>query len=80
MPEVILENHKTYPSSLLVELTEREIEILKLLIQGLSNPEIATLLFISQSTVKTHLRSLYKKLNVEHRVQAAVIGVQQGLI
>ncbi|MCU0570673.1 MAG: response regulator transcription factor [Oculatellaceae cyanobacterium Prado106] len=61
------------------EFTIRERDILKLMTQGKSNPEIARTLFISQSTVKTHLRSIFKKMGVEHRVQAAVIAVQQGL-
>jgi two-component system, NarL family, response regulator LiaR len=62
------------------ELTSRERDILQLVVQGLSNPEIAAALFISQSTVKTHLRSIFKKLDVEHRVQAVVIAIQHDLI
>jgi DNA-binding NarL/FixJ family response regulator len=62
------------------ELTSRERDVLHLLVQGLSNPEIAAALFISQSTVKTHLRSIFKKLDVEHRVQAVVIAMQRDLI
>lgn len=63
-----------------LELTAREIDVLKLLAQGLSNAEIADQLFISHNTVKTHLKSIFSKLGVEHRVQAAVIALQQGLI
>ena len=56
-------------------LTTRENEILKLIIEGRSNPEIANLLFISTHTVKAHLESIYRKLGVHNKVQAAVYAV-----
>ncbi|MBC7948939.1 MAG: winged helix-turn-helix transcriptional regulator [Chitinophagaceae bacterium] len=53
-----------------LELSKRELEILSLLAQGHSNQEIATKLFVSLSTVKTHLQNLFEKLDVKRRTQA----------
>lgn len=61
-------------------LTEREIEVLRLVAQGVSNPEIAQELVITINTVKTHLRNILEKLQLENRTQAATYAVQKGLI
>lgn len=61
-------------------LTEREIEVLRLVAQGVSNPDIAERLFITVNTVKTHLRNILEKLQVDNRTQAATYAVQKGLI
>lgn len=61
-------------------LTEREIEVLRLVAQGVSNPDIAQELFITVNTVKTHLRNILEKLQLENRTQAATYAVQKGLI
>lgn len=61
-------------------LTSREFEILKLIIVGKSNPEIAKELFISVHTVKAHVSSILEKFAVEDRVQIAVKAVREGLI
>ena len=53
-----------------LELSKREMEILDLLAKGLSNQEIASTLFVSVSTVKTHLQNLFEKLEVKRRTQA----------
>ena len=53
-----------------LELSKRELEILSLLAQGHSNQEIAAKLFISLSTVKTHIQNLFEKLDVKRRIQA----------
>ena len=53
-----------------LELSKRELEILNLLAQGHSNQEIAEKLFVSLSTVKTHIQSLFEKLDVKRRIQA----------
>jgi LuxR family maltose regulon positive regulatory protein len=59
------------PSSLLVEpLSERELEVLRLLAAGLSNPEIAQQLYVAVSTVRSHAKSIYGKLNVHGRWEA----------
>ncbi len=61
-------------------LTEREVEILILVAQGLSDKEIAAQLFVSDSTVKTHLRAIYGKLKLRNRAHAAAFAVQSRLL
>ena len=63
-----------------LELSKRELEILSLLAQGHSNQEIATKLFISLSTVKTHIQNLYEKLDVKRRIQAVEKAKRLNLI
>ncbi len=60
-------------------LTKREWEVLSLLASGYSNQKIASNLFISEATVKSHINHIYKKLNVHDRVEAALIAQQQNL-
>jgi len=60
------------------DLSEREIEILKLVSQGLSNKEIARALFISINTVKVHLRNIFAKIKVVSRTEAALYSIEQG--
>jgi DNA-binding CsgD family transcriptional regulator/N-acetylneuraminic acid mutarotase len=62
------------------ELSERELEILKLLATGLSNKEIAAQLFLSINTVKVHLRNIFAKLGVQSRTEATVIAIQRGYV
>lgn len=61
-------------------LTKRELEILKLVSNGQSNRDLATALNISERTVKNHLSSLFKKLDVEDRTQAAVFAIKNDLV
>ncbi len=61
-------------------LTHRERDVLRLLVEGLSNDEIAQRLFLSEATVKKHLGSIMTKLHVRNRVQVAVLGVRQGIV
>jgi DNA-binding CsgD family transcriptional regulator len=61
-------------------ITARELEILALIAQGLSNREIAEKLFVSENTVKTHSSRLFDKLNAKRRTQAAQLGKEFGLI
>lgn len=68
---------KTY---LLDPLSARELEVLHFLSKGFSNKEIATTIFISDSTVKTHTLHIYKKLEAANRTQAIVIAKEWGLI
>jgi two-component system, NarL family, response regulator LiaR len=64
----------------LFHLSNRELEVLKLLIEGYSNSEIATALHLSIHTIKTHVRSLMNKFAVEHRVQIAVFAIRNQLV
>ncbi len=61
-------------------LTQREIEILSLIIEGKSNPEISEELIISIHTVKAHIESIYRKLGVHNKVQAAVFAILNNII
>jgi two-component system, NarL family, response regulator LiaR len=61
-------------------LSDREMDVLKLLVEGQSNGAIAQTLFVSESTVKAHLRSIMTKFQVNDRVQVAVIALRLGLI
>jgi two-component system, NarL family, response regulator LiaR len=62
------------------DLTERETEVLKLMVEGLSNPEIAKRLSVSRSTVKTHVSNVLSKLGVSSRVEAVTTAIQRKLI
>ena len=64
----------------IVPLSERELEVLKLIVDGKSNQEIAGKLFITLATVKTHVRSILNKLSVDDRTQAAVKAMREGLV
>ncbi len=61
-------------------LTRREIEVLKLLAEGLFNKEIAYTLNISEKTVKNHVSNIFKKINVSDRTQAAVYAIKNNLV
>jgi DNA-binding NarL/FixJ family response regulator len=61
-------------------LTEREMDVLRLLTQGKSNKEIARALFIGDRTVKSHLSAIFQKLGVTDRTQAALYAVRHGLV
>jgi len=62
------------------DLSEREIEILKLVAQGLSNKEIATQLFISINTVKVHLRNIFEKIGVFSRTEATLFAIEHSIV
>jgi DNA-binding NarL/FixJ family response regulator len=63
-----------------IDLTEREVEILNMLTQGLSNPEIAERLHLAPGTVRNYVSSILAKLGVSDRTQAAVLAVRWGLV
>ncbi|HEY0840851.1 MAG TPA: response regulator transcription factor [Vulgatibacter sp.] len=61
-------------------LSPRETEILQLIAKGLTNPEVADVLSLSRSTIRTHLEHIYEKLDVTNRVEAVTEGLRKGLI
>ena len=61
-------------------LTEREIEVMRLIAKGKTNSEIAADLFVGETTVKTHISNLFTKLDLRDRVQAVVYAYESGLI
>jgi DNA-binding NarL/FixJ family response regulator len=71
--------HRQPPPKAVEHLTSRELDVYRLLTQGLSNAEIGRKLFISDTTVKTHVTRLLQKLNVRDRAQAIVLAYQTGL-
>lgn len=70
------ENHPSLPGM----LTPRELEVVGLLAQGKSNPDIAGMLMISRATVKVHVERIIRKLGVSDRTQAVVRAIERGLI
>ena len=67
-------------SSALSELSQRELEVLRLMSRGLNNAEIADHLILGQATVKTHVASILRKLAVRDRVQAVVFAYEHGIV
>lgn len=81
-PEPVRHNEPNLPKEKCREnsLSVRELEVLKLVVEGLSNQEIANKLFLSLETVKTHMRRIMDKLVVSDRTQAAVKAMRNGLV
>ncbi len=73
-------DQQVQPATLLTDkLTEREVDVLRLLARGLTNADIAARLYLSEGTVRNHVSSIFAKLEVADRTQAAVIAIQHGL-
>lgn len=62
------------------KLTDRELEVLKLLVKGVTNQEIARALFVTEATVKTHLTHIFTKLEVDSRSRAILLAQETGLV
>ncbi|OHB70648.1 MAG: hypothetical protein A2W23_08500 [Planctomycetes bacterium RBG_16_43_13] len=71
---------KIQSKTMQIPLTPRERRILELIVEGCSNEKIAKTIYISKDTVKTYLKSIYKKLHVKSRTAAAVVAVRGGLV
>jgi NarL family two-component system response regulator LiaR len=73
--------NRTLPAESLAEpLTEREEDVIRLLGQGMSNKEIGAALFVSETTIKYHLKNIYSKLGASDRTEAALVATQRGIL
>jgi two-component system, NarL family, response regulator LiaR len=78
--QTLLPSRQSARSQVGSDLTRREREVLSLLVEGVSNKEIAARLFISQGTVRLHVTNILRKLNAPNRTAAAMLAVQYGLV
>lgn len=79
--QLVLTNLKpSTPNAPIPNLSEREMEVLRLIVEGKSNNEIAKALYLSPNTIKTHVRGIMNKLAVDDRVQAAVMALRSGWV
>ncbi len=73
-------SRQTQPASRIIErLTEREVDVLRLIARGLNNSEIAERLHLSEGTVRNHVSAIFAKLDVADRTQAAILSIRHGI-
>jgi DNA-binding NarL/FixJ family response regulator len=77
---VMIKKHEERPALLVPRLTERELEVLKLVARGMANKDIAKALFISENTVKNHVRNILEKLQLHSRMEAAMYAVREKIL
>lgn len=78
--QALIQASKQKAAPVRYDLTERELDVLALMVEGISNPEIADRLVVSRSTVKFHVSSILSKLGVSSRTEAVALAFQQGLL
>jgi DNA-binding NarL/FixJ family response regulator len=76
----VARNSTLSETTVTADLSERELEVLKLLAGGLTNAEIAERLFLTRGTVRNYVSAILNKLNVEDRTQAAILAIRHGLV
>ena len=76
----MIKKHEERPAMPVPRLTERELEVLKLVARGMANKDIAAELFISENTVKNHVRNILEKLQLHSRMEAAMYAVRENLL
>ena len=74
------ENHLFFTNAEVTDLTERERDVLELITNGYSNEQISRMLYLSINSVKTYVRSGYRKIGAETRSHAVIWGVRHGLL
>ena len=79
VPEIMLEKEQE-PAKPKFDLSPRELEVLEQLVKGLANKVIARNLEIEETTVKLHLRSLFRKLNANNRTEAVIVAMESGMV
>jgi DNA-binding NarL/FixJ family response regulator len=76
----LVANKQEMPSTLITaKLTEREVDVLRLIARGLSNSNIAEKLHLSEGTIRNHVSAIFSKLDVSDRTQAAILAIRHGL-
>jgi len=78
--QAVFSKAQTGQSELIEPLSEREIDVLQLIAEGLTNQKIAARLYLSPNTVKAHVRSIFGKLGINNRTQAAIKARALGII
>ena len=76
----VAQNPAHQDSTVAADLSDRELDVLKLLAQGLTNAEIAERLFLTRGTVRNYVSAILSKLDVEDRTQAAILAIRHGLL